>query len=512
MTCFCPLHLTAMAERTGRTWTRESLVAALTDEATESGLRRTWLALQAEAIEGLAARIAAAVRGEGGTAAETLQIGLMSVGTTVHHAEGRRTDRLLRVLAGEAGTPLLRPGSGFWHDWAPAEVLVKTEDVARQVAYLGKDVRVVAEIENHPYSPFQKSQRMLALEMALNVLAGTHDMSLNIYSSTMPFDGGARGDAEMLRGQKPFLRALAQARAGKRRVGIGVEDREDVAETVPVGERGLMGWIVPRPWEVALSRLGLPVGMPYDAPHLLMGAVVYTDRYALGSALQDGALLTPGAVRGLLDQGWGERLGIRDVVPAPVDANELFTHDGLNGEHGGVCLPVRHYAAQLRPHTFVLDELADARALSTWIDVAGQEVGIAAAALRMADGRRIGLLPFEIETVSPALLHPTRRDQWAGLLAWVGQGALPLRVVGGVNLVLQVYVAPQGAEVLVALINLSADAAVACLSGPIWSEVAEVERLTPEGMWMPLPSKQEIAVAAWDVTVVRGVRGRVASG
>ena len=67
--------------------------------------------------------------------------------------------------------------------------------------------------------------------------------------------------------------------------------------------------------------------------------------------------------------------------------------------------------------------------------------------------------------------------------------------------------APQGAEVLVALINLSADAAVARLAGPLWSEVAEVERLTPEGMWMPLPAKQEIAVAAWDVTVVRGVRG-----
>jgi len=504
MTCFCPLHLAAMTERTGRTWTREALVAALADATGEPGLRRTWLVLQAEAIEGLAARIAAAVRGEGGTAAGTLQIGLMSVGTTVHHAEGRRTDRLLRVLAGDAGTPLLRPGSGFWHDWAPAEVLVKTEDVARQVAYLGKDVRVVAEIENHPYSPFQKSQRMLALEMALNVLAGTHDLSLNILSSTMPFVGDARGDAEMLRGQKPFLRALARARAGKRRVGVGVEDREDVAETVPNGERGLMGWVVPRPWEVALSRLGLPVGMPYDAPHLLTGAVVYTDRYALGSAFQEGALLTPGAVRGLLDQGWGDRLGIRDVVPAPVDANELFTHDGLNGEHAGVCLPVRHYAAQLGPQAFVLSEAVRRRILSGWVGLKGHRTGVAVAALELSSGHRIGLLPFEIETVSPALLHPARRDQWAGLLAWVGRRALPLRVVGGVNLVPQVYVSLQGAEVLVALINLSADAAVACLAGPVWSELAEVERLTPEGVWVPLPTKQEIAVAAWDVTVVRG--------
>jgi hypothetical protein len=138
MTCFCPLHLAAMTERTGREepWTRQALVETLRDDRADPFIRQAWFDLQEKAMCALAERIEREVH-----AVDPAQrIGLMSIGTMFHAAEGRRAERLLRVLSGPDLPPMLRPGSGFWHDWQPGAVLVKTEEVARQIGFLGRDV------------------------------------------------------------------------------------------------------------------------------------------------------------------------------------------------------------------------------------------------------------------------------------------------------------------------------------------------------------------------------------
>lgn len=497
-TCFCPRHMAAMATRTGRAWTRASLAAALVED---QDLRRIWLDLQDAAMRGLAGEVERAVH----SAAPDAAVGLMSVGTPFHNAEGRRTDRLLRTLSSGVGRPMLRPGSGFWHDGEPGAVLIKTEDVARQVAYLGRDVLTVAEIENHPYAPYQKSERVWALEMALNLLAGVHDLSLNIFPGTVPFRVGERDVAGFLRTQRPYLRALARERSGKRRTGVGVEARENVAETMRT--TSLMGLVEQRPWEIVLARMGLPVGSAYDAPHLWSGAVAYTDRYAVGSSLQDGTLLTPGAVRALLAQGWGARLGIRAVRAVPPDVNEVVTTDAWNGEHAGMILPVRHYAQLLHPHTFDVAPDAGVRILSTWRDLQGRDQGMATAALTTPEGARVGLLPFELGAPTSSLLHPllqpARRDAWSALLAWVGREPLPARVVGGMHVYPQVFISRAGDEVLVALANLGFDDVVARLEAPILEGAAVVERLTPEGAWVDHADPGRVPVTAWSLTALR---------
>ena len=500
MTCFCPRHLAELRERTGQAWTRESLVSALADDG-RGTLRATWLDVQEDAMMGLARTVERAVH----SVSSRQAVGLMSVGIEAVSAEGRRTDRLLRALSGPATPPMLRPGAGFWHGEAPSGLLTKTEAVSRQIAYLGRDVRTVAEIENHPYSPYQKSRRLLALEMALHILAGTHDISLNILPETHPFRSGEVDYAGFLQTQHPFLRELGRARAGKRRIGVGVEGREDVPRTLRMRGGGLKAWTETRPWELILSRMGIPVGRLYDAPHLLGEAVVYTDRYALGSALQDGALLSPGAVCGLLDQGWGDELGVLDVAPARADANEVITGDPLNGAHVGSVLPVRHYWKALRPHAYRLSADAETSVLSTWRGVDGGDAGVAAATVALADGRRVGLLPFEPTSPLPAVLQPAHRDQWAAMLAWVARAPLPLRVVAGMNVVPQVFVDRAGG-VLVALANLSSDDVVAQLDAPVLSGVSLVERLCTDGTWVEVGNTSSIDVAAWSLTILHARR------
>jgi hypothetical protein len=120
----------------------------------------------------------------------------------------------------------------------------------------------------------------------------------------------------------------------------------------------------------------------------------------------------------------------------------------------------------------------------------------------------VGLLPWEISSVTAALLQPAHRDQWAALAAWVSRKPLPVRVVGGMNVVPQVFV-ERGAvgrddgAVLLALANLSFDDVVAHLDAPVLTGAGRVERLMRDGNWVAQDEPRSVDVAAWSVTVLR---------
>jgi len=120
-------------------------------------------------------------------------------------------------------------------------------------------------------------------------------------------------------------------------------------------------------------------------------------------------------------------------------------------------------------------------------------------------------LPFEITTVHPALLQPARRDQWAALWEWVGRRPLPARILGGVNLVPQVFATPGLDEILVAVANLSADDATLSHAARLTSPLLlgrTLEILTADGRWAHgIGESNEgsiaVAVPAWSVSVLR---------
>jgi len=520
LTCFCPHHLAAMRERTGRPWTREELVAALRDANADPDLRKIWFDLQEEAIAGLAHVIERAVH----QVAPQLRIGLMTVGTAPHATEGRHTDPLLRALLGPQGgragspfRPLIRPGAGFWNDWTPAAVVDKAEDTARQISFLGADVQAVAEVENHPYTPFGKSERVLALELALDVLAGMPDLSLNLLSSMAgagPLEPEGSDYAGFLVCQRPFLDALARERAGKVRRGIGIAASEDYARHVRLDGSSLTGWLEPRPWEAMLARAGLPVGRPDQAPHWIAGQVARAlSDGELARYLQEGAVLDPIAAQVLVERGWGERLGLKGVHPVGDAANELLTDDPLNGPRAGHFLPAYNHIPPNQLYTFACDP-ACARVLSRWINVDGADLGPAAIALepRAGSAQRIGLLPYAIRAPAVVLLNVAHREQWAALLSWASRCALPCQIVRGANLYPLAFVDPEDGSWLLAVANLAADDvqdATLLVSG-LGHGPWRVARLTPEGLWRPAPEPVEgqltLAVAAFSLAAWRLVR------
>jgi hypothetical protein len=538
MTCFCSDHLAALAQKTGRAWTRDELVAALRQDVGASAhtdlsgttamdltvtgsvadgpaVRRAWFDVQEDAMLGLARTVETAVHG----VAPQARIGLMTIGTAYHSAEGRRTDRLLRTLAGGArpgGTrPLIRPGSGYYSDWTPAGVLDKSEDGARQMGYLGADVQGCAEVENHPYTAFGKSATILSLELALDVLAGMPSLSLNVLSSmggTGPLEPEGSGMARLLAQQRPFLDALAQECAGRLRRGIGILDSEDYARQAPLRGKPLMSWIEPRPWEQMLARTGLPIGRPDVSPHWLAGdAVRGLSNYDIVQVLSDGAVLDPLAAQALIDMGWGGRLGIRAVRPVGDGVNELLVAaqpvaalpvaalpvaalPGAGRDRAGEILPTFNHVPREQLYTYDF-EPAGAQVLSRWLNTDGEDRGPACVALqrptvnpRVNSPFRVGLLPYTLVTPAPGLLNIAHRAQWAGLIEWASGRPLPCRVIESVNLYPLAFERPDDASWLIAIANLSADDApdaeldIKGLGpGARW----QVETLTADGQWQP---------------------------
>ena len=502
MNCFCPRHLAEMARRTRQDWTPSALAAALADDR-QNSVRQAWFDLQEQAVLALAARLEKEIHGVD----PRVRIGLMTIGAANHAAEGRYTDRLLRVLAGGRNQPLIRPGAGYYHDWEPAAVLAKTEDVFRQVSFLGRDVQVVAEIENHPYTAFQKANRSLLLELGLNILSGAPELSLNILHNTNPYSHQPGGRlAAALRSGRPFLDALARARSGKVRLGIGVECSEDTARRMPLRGRPLLAWIEPRPWEQLFARLGFPVGQPQNAPHFLSGDVVHAiDPMALESLIQTGAILTPSAVMGLLEMGWGARIGLQELAPAAPGVNEYFSADPLNGLYAGARLHIRHYRSLFHPFRVQPAAGVTARGLSRWVDITGSDQGAAVLALEHADGTRLGVLPFELQSIGTAQMQLARREQWSNLFAWVSRSPLPCRVVEGVNIYPQIFQDRIGGEIpgssLLVLANLSADDQEVRLEGPALLNRPACQ-LLESGEWAAVADLARVQAPAWALTAL----------
>ncbi len=507
LTCFCPLHLAAMEARTGQKWTREALAAALRDDNADPAIRAAWFDLQEDTMLRLAHAIEQVVHGVD----PSIRMGLMTIGTSYHALEGRHTDRLLRALSSNT-PPLIRPGSGFWHDWQPAAVVDKTEDCARQISFLNEDVQAVAEVENHPYTPFGKSERVLALELALNVLAGMPDLSLNLLSSmdgSGPLEPEGTDFAAFLKARRPFLDALAREAAGRLRRGVGVAISENYARVMPLrGKPPVTGWLEPRPWEPLLARLGLPIGRPDRGPHLLAGEGVRALRKSLGQYFEDGVVLDPTAASALIEMGWSERLGLRAVHPVSDGVNERLSDDPLNGGRAGVALPVRSHVPIDQLYTFDL-EPSGTRVLSRWVNVDGKDRGIAAAAVAVPGGLRVGFLPFAVRSALPVLLNVAHREQWSALFEWVSRRKLPCRVVSGANLYPLALANPGDRSWLIAIANLSADdvtAAEVDVSGTgdsSWS----AEQLDESGQWLPAPTIEDdrlrTAVGAYSLAVFR---------
>ncbi|MFN2129415.1 MAG: hypothetical protein ACK2VD_02740 [Anaerolineae bacterium] len=300
-------------------------------------------------------------------------------------------------------------------------------------------------------------------------------------------------------GRRASLDALAEARVGKVRVGVGIEP-------APGAEGKVAGW------ESLLGRLGIPLGHPYSAPHLLLGeAVRGMDRYGIGSALQAGAILTPGAVLALIERGWGPAIGVARLEGVS-EAGERLSEDPLNGASRGARRPAPGGEDRFVGYAVGLLPGARTRMLSWWEGPDGRWLGVAAVAVSIRGGGRALVLPYELGSAEPVKWTPRRaRAAWSGWLGWAWGMRVPVQVnpaawkTGEAEVDVCLWVDPGDGSALLTVANRAPQPAVVGLSLP--GLAGGGNRLGPGGTWAPVGRPSELALPVGGSVAIRWPAG-----
>jgi len=160
--CFCPLHLAEMEKRTGRAWTRESLVAAL---KTDTALAHVYDKLLEDSIVGLVQIVRAAFDNVDPSIAGTF----CCCACDVRHAT-----RIARAVAASGQRPVLRLNNGRYCREDARAIPGWLHKTALQLSTIDSDVVVLDEPDTCPQNRYSMSARDFHCHLAMSILEGCH--------------------------------------------------------------------------------------------------------------------------------------------------------------------------------------------------------------------------------------------------------------------------------------------------------------------------------------------------
>ena len=333
--CFCDTCMALFSQRSGTSFTRDSLQAALGAGALDERLqlRRAFLQHNRDTIGALFRLIESAVH----KTAPGLPLGFM---TGDRFYEGYDFDTWAEVLAGPSHSPVRwRPGGGAYREDRLDDFPDKAHDMGRQVAFLPARVRCIqSEIESFPYQRLKKSIHATALEAAAYIAAGCTGAAFNVLSQ---YDEPLDEYAPLVAGLKetrPFLDLLATKLGRVAPAGIHSGWTKDTyAAANPDGPWFSSGPGAPRHCN-ELWATGLPAA--YSPAHASVTALAGDQVLAmtgdeLRAAFARGVCLDGPALTRLNDRGYGELTGFAVEEVRHIDCIEELTGHPLNGAFAG---------------------------------------------------------------------------------------------------------------------------------------------------------------------------------
>ena len=316
--CFCDRCIAAFNEKTGGSWTRESLTARLFSKAEREPVRAAWIDFNAESL----AVYAAVVRQVADELKSPCRLAYQSVwADTIYTASSYRP--LLEALSGPERRPVgIRPGAGYYTEAEPRGMVKKCLSVAREAErcrdYGDLVASVCYEQETYPRHVLHKSPGAIMTECALALASGCDSLSLYWYSQSAP---------EPIEEYDRFLKTLAAARpyferlaASTRRTRLG-----GVARFVGSAAAETRDFDLHDNADFNLACAGIPVTV------MESGVKVWylTDKSRHEMTAADKATLAKGAV-----------VNVADVGKYPLASRRTKLLDDLDAATGGK-FPVR---------------------------------------------------------------------------------------------------------------------------------------------------------------------------
>jgi len=427
--CFCPTCLDIFSGTTGRSWTREGLVAAL-DSPEGGAVREAWVEQNAHTLESLMSDVRAAID----EVNPKIVKGLMPAGPSWGGYSGNTWDRWFAAL----GAVKCRPGGGFYSDKRPTDMIGKTQECGRMRSLVGAEVSDVQyELEDFPYGALEKSAATVINECGLALAAGLNGIAFN----ALGFSAGPS-----LEEHRPLMEEVKAARRYWEQYAAHVEGLPS-AGVWPVWHPSLWAKRTVAPGEswfdqgreydqkalYVLAEIGIPLAIeaPTFGPE---SAVILSGRIAeaftddeLRAMLSGGVLMDTTALEALERRGLGGLTGVRLSRRYDNGLVERLTDDELNGHYADDIRDCRiEFWGDARGLADEIEPVAPGvRVLSTLEDYRGGAHGAASTAWENELGGRVVVMGYAPWMFVGSVL---KRAQLQEICDWISRGRLTVRI------------------------------------------------------------------------------------
>ncbi|HOD50270.1 MAG TPA: hypothetical protein PLJ71_08430 [Candidatus Hydrogenedentes bacterium] len=422
--CFCDTCIALFGQRAGKTFTRESLSAALSSGpvAEKLDLRRRYLQHNRETIGNLFRMIETTVH----DVQPGLPLGFM---TGDRFFEGYDFDTWADILSGPGRAEVMwRPGGGTYTDERMAGITDKAHDVGRQTALLPGYVKCIeSELESFPYQRLKKSAHSTFLEAAAYIAGGCTGTAFNVLSMyDEPLDE-YEPLVKRLRAGRPFLDVLARTLGRAPSIGLHSGWVKDTYAAQNVDGAWFGGPGAPGHCNELWST-GLPAA--YTAAHATVTAlsgeqVMAFTKEELQKLLSGAVYLDGPALDRLNALGYGALTGFETVEVRHEDCIEEMTNHPLNGPYAGRRRNGRQSFWKC-PAYFFRPTSDGAQALSRCVDYTYTETGpCCLGVFENGSGGRVcveGYYPWQqVQTLS-------KSAQVKAIMRWLSRDTLPAYV------------------------------------------------------------------------------------
>jgi hypothetical protein len=357
---------------------------------------------------------------------------------------------------------------------------------------LPKDTEEQTEVENVPFSRYSKSIQFTYLQMALSFACGSRGTTLNLFDHLGTSMEAEAHYGRMLGEKKAMFNGLCERSLlpGRYR-GVQLLFHERGGERKHLGEHADMPDLedAGEPMMELLESHGFATTYESEAVVATCGEQLraYSD-VELEAFLAGGVLLDGAAAKVLVERGFGDWIGLKELDPAKgIDAFGVYAAEEFYAtEFGGA--PGTYLTLTLpdlmgRPRFYRPSLAEGVRILSEMVDVDARRCQPVLYVFENASGGRVAVHLLELASAfGVAFQNPFRQAQLAGLLAWLGRGSPPIKIEGGVYpLVLR---RDHAKHSFLALFNLTLDAwPEAVFSLRDSRKIVSVKILDGDGWW-----------------------------
>ena len=424
---FEPGILARFSEKVGRSVGREEVVANILRPGEPHPWRAlwmdTWREIHLEVAHGIARAVAEHSAGE-------TQLGLMSSVPSVHSIEGRRWKALFDALTID-GRVVHRPHYAGYSDSAGKEAAfsIMMLDVQRGLRPAGCEV--APEVENWPFTHWNKSDTRTCAEMALDMFYGSDALLLDLF----PFSGNSPSEepriGTLLDRSRPALEWISERFPKTLETrGVGIPWKEDAQAHVRTAEGKAMEELDATsfgPGTLLLS-YGAPVSANVREVNALFGALAWAfDDEEIRRMLSGGLLLDGESADILCQRGFGPDIGV-DFNGWLHREESMYSMEEIVSEQAGIRKGL-YFSANAPVRMGLLEPLHGAKAWTSILTPERARVGAGIVAYENRMGGRV----ITYAMPNPAVLPPSalRQKIVHSAIAFLSEGKFDSPMITG---------------------------------------------------------------------------------